>query len=159
MLDTIEGPMIAAGKERFLDGRVLKEAIPPRLDGAAYLMGYLGELLLAAKVLRLMNLAHLPPTSWRLVYGSVKAKAYQLGIQESPEGYHNPVFWAELLVKLSERLADRNLKKRARKWLRDARVLRLLWSPDLRYGHARANASTVDEIEMLIVRLNTCRKG
>lgn len=151
---TIRDQFEFARDQRLADGIALLESQPPRLAGGAYMLGYVAELALARMVIEVMKLSEIAPANWRLVYGAVRAKADQLGVRAERDGYHNPVFWAELLRSLALRIGDRSLQRRAARLVRDARQVQRVWSTDLRYEMRSVTPSSVEELRIFALRFS-----
>lgn len=136
----------AAGEDRFRDGIALAKR--GRRMGAIYMFGYVAEAILKCAFFRLLDYRLDTRISlggpWR---DDPRTMAEgDLAVAEHPEGLHNPVFWAAMIVAVRDGLAMPLRPAIQIGLLAKAQRIRRSWKVSMRYCRDRSTLADLREM-------------
>ena len=150
------GEFEIAGEDRFQDSITLVKR--GRRLAAIYLLGYVAEAVLKCAFYRLWG--YQADTLIRL--GGPKGTddprriaRKDLGIHKLPKGLHNPVLWAEMIVRVRERLDQPLNPALSKGLLAKAQQIGSNWKVSLRYNHERTTVSDFRNLWKDVVWMRT----
>ena len=99
--DTL-GEFEIARVERMTEGMIL--ASHEHRLAAAYLVGYVVEMTLKSAYHRLWGFHLNEPINMKTLRTTRELARLDLGVDIDPEGFHNPVFWARVIINMRDQL-------------------------------------------------------
>lgn len=125
------GELERAGQARFEESFLL--AVRGRRHAAAYLLGYYVEIALKTTFFRCFGFSVSESIRRKDLKAASQLVHEQLGIKDDHEQYHNPVFWANAIVRLREMEGLKTAGELSRELLWRAQRIASNWVVAMRY--------------------------